>query len=83
MGSGHKLELILFGKYLQAVAAVGAIIMPHNLYLHSALVKTRNIDRNSKEAVSEANRYFFIESSIALLVSFIINLFVLGVFGNR
>jgi NRAMP (natural resistance-associated macrophage protein)-like metal ion transporter len=26
---------------LQAVAAVGAIIMPHNLYLHSALVKTR------------------------------------------
>ena len=25
----------------QAVAAVGAIIMPHNLYLHSALVKTR------------------------------------------
>ena len=25
----------------QAVAAIGAIIMPHNLYLHSALVKTR------------------------------------------
>ena len=28
-------------EILQAVGAVGAIIMPHNLYLHSALVKTR------------------------------------------
>lgn len=31
---------------LQAVGIVGAVIMPHNLYLHSALVKVRTI--NSK-----------------------------------
>lgn len=68
---------------LQAVAAVGAIIMPHNLYLHSALVKTRNVDRTNRAAVSEANRYFFVESSIALLVSFVLNLFVIAVFGSH
>lgn len=28
---------------LQAVGIVGAVIMPHNLYLHSALVKVRLI----------------------------------------
>ena len=56
--------------------------MPHNLYLHSALVKTRRINRQNKEAVSEANRYFLIEGSIALLVSFVLNLFVLSVFGS-
>jgi len=29
---------------LQAVGIVGAVIMPHNLYLHSALVKVRKIN---------------------------------------
>lgn len=28
-------------ELLQAVAIVGAVIMPHNLYLHSALVKVK------------------------------------------
>ena len=56
----------------------GAIIMPHNLYLHSALVKSREVDRRERAAVSEANLYFFVESAIALFVSFLINLAVVG-----
>ncbi|RXG55577.1 Protein Malvolio, partial [Armadillidium vulgare] len=63
---------------LQAVGIVGAVIMPHNLYLHSALVKA--VDRQKKKEVSEANKYYFIESCIALFLSFIINVFVVGVF---
>ncbi|XP_031330441.1 protein Malvolio-like isoform X1 [Photinus pyralis] len=65
---------------LQAVGIVGAIIMPHNLYLHSALVKSRDIDRKDKAKVRDANLYFFIEAAIALFVSFIINVFVVAVF---
>ncbi|KAB7497395.1 Protein Malvolio [Armadillidium nasatum] len=65
---------------LQAVGIVGAVIMPHNLYLHSALVKSRAVDRQKKKEVSEANKYYFIESCIALFLSFIINVFVVGVF---
>ena len=42
----------------------------------------RRLCSRIQSAVSEANRYFFIESSIALLVSFVLNLFVIGVFGN-
>lgn len=67
---------------LQAVGIVGAVIMPHNLYLHSALVKSREIDRTSKEKVKEANKYFFIESAIALFISLIINIFVVAVFAE-
>uniref|UniRef100_A0A915JP49 Natural resistance-associated macrophage protein n=1 Tax=Romanomermis culicivorax TaxID=13658 RepID=A0A915JP49_ROMCU len=67
---------------LQAVGCVGAVIMPHNLYLHSALVQSRKVDRKRKTAILEANKYFFIESSLALLCSFIINLFVVSVFGT-
>lgn len=67
---------------LQAVGIVGAVIMPHNLYLHSALVKSRNIDRKNVSKVKEANYYFFVESCIALLISFVINVFVVTVFAN-
>ncbi|CAJ1051729.1 natural resistance-associated macrophage protein 2-like isoform X1 [Xyrichtys novacula] len=66
----------------QAVGIVGAVIMPHNIYLHSALVKSRDIDRKNKREVKEANKYFFIESTIALFVSFLINVFVVAVFAE-
>ncbi|WAR27821.1 NRAM2-like protein [Mya arenaria] len=66
----------------QLVGIVGAVIMPHNIYLHSALVQSREIDRRSKGAIKEANMYYAIESAIALLVSFVINLFVMSVFAS-
>merc|ERR1719153_1815336 len=69
-------------ELLQAVGVIGAIIMPHNLYLHSALVKSRDIDRTKKREVKEANLYFFIEAAIALFVSFLINVFVVSVFAE-
>lgn len=69
-------------QLLQAVGIVGAVIMPHNIYLHSALVKSREVDRSNTREVKEANKYFFIESSIALFISFIINVFVVAVFAE-
>ncbi|VVC31674.1 Hypothetical protein CINCED_3A015637 [Cinara cedri] len=67
---------------LQAVGIIGAIIMPHNLYLHSGLVKSRAVDRTKKDKLKEANYYFFVESSIALFVSFVINVCVVSVFAH-
>ncbi|KAK2705504.1 hypothetical protein QYM36_015781 [Artemia franciscana] len=67
-------------ELIQAVGIIGAVIMPHNLYLHSALVKSRDIDRKNKSAVREGNFYFFLESGIALFCSFVINVFVVSVF---
>uniref|UniRef100_A0A3Q4AKA7 Uncharacterized protein n=1 Tax=Mola mola TaxID=94237 RepID=A0A3Q4AKA7_MOLML len=66
----------------QAVGIVGAVIMPHNIYLHSALVKSREINRSNNKEVKEANKYFFIESAIALFISFLINVFVVAVFAE-
>ena len=67
---------------MQAVGVIGAVIMPHNLYLHSALVKSRGVDRRKSSAVRQANKYFFIESAIALAVSLLINIFVVAVFAQ-
>ncbi|KAL3276613.1 hypothetical protein HHI36_011985 [Cryptolaemus montrouzieri] len=68
--------------FVMAVEVIGAVIMPHNLYLHSALVKSRNIDRKKPEKIREARFYYLIESSLALICSLIINVFVVSVFAH-
>ncbi|KAL7306574.1 hypothetical protein TKK_0001263 [Trichogramma kaykai] len=67
---------------IQAVGLIGANIQPHNLYFHSALVKSRKIDRTKPNKVHEACMYYFTEASIALFLSFLINLFVMCVFAH-
>lgn len=66
----------------QAVGVVGGIIMPHNVFLHSALVQSRQIDPRKKGRVQEALNYYSIESTLALVVSFVINMFVTTVFAK-
>nr|GMC99221.1 metal transporter Nramp3-like [Ipomoea batatas] len=66
----------------QAVGVVGCIIMPHNVFLHSALVQSREVDKRKIGRVREALNYYSIESAAALAVSFIINLFVTTVFAK-
>ncbi|XVF36370.1 hypothetical protein REPUB_Repub19eG0052900 [Reevesia pubescens] len=66
----------------QAVGVVGCVIMPHNVFLHSALVQSRKIDPKKRGQVQEALNYYSIESSVALLVSFMINLFVTTIFAK-
>lgn len=48
----------------------------------SFLLQSRQVNRRNKEEVQEANKYFFIEASIALFVSFLINVFVVSVFAE-
>ena len=69
-------------SYMQAIGIIGAIIMPHNLYLHSALVKSRKVDNKNSKETKDANRYILIESAIALFISFLINLSVTTVFAK-
>ena len=47
---------------MSAVGLIGAVIMPHNIYLHSALVLSRKVDRRRSRQVKEANKYFAIDS---------------------
>eukprot|EP00937_MAST-01D_sp_MAST-1D-sp2_P005182 g5182.t1 len=73
---------------LQAVGIVGAVIMPHNLYLHSGLVLSRKIgrDRSSPRDVhkmAEGNFYNKWESAVALFVSFWINAAIVATFAAK
>eukprot|EP00929_Paragymnodinium_shiwhaense_P111717 TRINITY_DN80006_c0_g1_i1.p1 TRINITY_DN80006_c0_g1~~TRINITY_DN80006_c0_g1_i1.p1 ORF type:complete len:575 (-),score=53.99 TRINITY_DN80006_c0_g1_i1:387-2051(-) len=76
LARGWLLPTMPFYAVTQAVGTLGAVIMPHNLYLHSGLVLSRKVNRRNPQKVHDAICYNRIESAIALLVSFFINLAV-------
>jgi manganese transport protein len=59
-----------------AIGIIGATVMPHNLYLHSALVQTRKIDRTD-EGIKQALKFNRIDTTIALNVAFLVNAAIL------
>lgn len=59
-----------------AIGIIGATVMPHNLYLHSSLVQTREIDRSSR-GIKEALKFNLIDTSIALNLAFFVNAAIL------
>ncbi|KAJ7962761.1 putative Metal transporter [Quillaja saponaria] len=63
-----------------AISLLGAMVMPHNLFLHSALVLSRKIPR-SVGGIKEACRFYMIESAFALTIAFFINVSVISVSG--
>lgn len=59
-----------------AIGIIGATVMPHNLYLHSALVQTRKIDRTN-DGIRKAIRFNIIDSAIALNLALFVNAAIL------
>lgn len=59
-----------------AIGIIGATVMPHNLYLHSALVQTRKIDR-SDAGIRQAIKFNRIDTTIALNLAFFVNAAIL------
>ncbi|AGY56547.1 Nramp family divalent metal transporter [Gloeobacter kilaueensis] len=57
------------GKLYLAIGILGATVMPHNLYLHSAIVQTRAWDKDKREAV----RFATVDSTIALFAALLVN----------
>ena len=67
----------LSGKELYiAIGILGATVMPHNLYLHSSLVQSRDVTK-SRKAVAEACRYNLIDSVVAMNLAFLVNAAIL------
>jgi manganese transport protein len=59
-----------------AIGIIGATVMPHNLYLHSALVQTRKIGPG-KDQIKKALKINFLDSAVALNLAFFVNAAIL------
>lgn len=64
-----------------ALGIIGATVMPHNLYLHSAISQTRKINHDDEDEVATAVRFSQWDSNIQLSVAFVVNslLLIMGV----
>ena len=60
------------GSLYIVLGIIGATVMPHNLYLHSALVQTRRVSRTI-DSKAQACKYNFFDSVFALNAAFFIN----------
>jgi manganese transport protein len=64
------------GMLFIAIGILGATVMPHNLYMHSAIVQTRQVERTSG-GIREAIRFCQIDSAVALTIALFINAAIL------
>jgi manganese transport protein len=69
------------GMWYIAIGIIGATVMPHNLYLHSALVQSRKLQKD-EASVRSAIRFNTIDSVIALSVAFCVNAAILILAAN-
>ena len=64
------------GMIVVAIGMIGATVMPHNLFLHSALVQTRKLKRD-EHSIRTAIRFNTFDSCVALTVAFFVNAAIL------
>jgi manganese transport protein len=64
------------GMVYIAIGIIGATVMPHNLYLHSALVQSRQLQKDDK-SIRRAIQFNTIDSTAALTVAFFVNAAIL------
>jgi manganese transport protein len=76
---GHALFVPVFphgDMLVLAIGIIGATVMPHNLYLHSALVQSRKLQKD-EPAIRTAIRFNTIDSTVALTIAFLVNAAIL------
>jgi manganese transport protein len=64
------------GMVVLAIGIIGATVMPHNLYLHSALVQSRQLHFD-EAGVQRAIRFNTIDTVVALSIAFLVNAAIL------
>src|SRR5271154_531284 len=73
LGFVPSLEIVKDPKMLYiGIGIIGATVMPHNLYLHSSIVQTRNFER-TPEGKREAIKFASIDSATALMIALFVN----------
>ncbi len=64
------------GMIYVAIGIIGATVMPHNLYLHSALVQTRKVERD-EDSIRNAIHFNTLDAIVALTLAFFVNAAIL------
>jgi manganese transport protein len=61
------------GSMPVVMAVLGAVVMPHNLFLHSEVIQSREWNKESHEIISKQLKYEFADTLFSMLVGWAIN----------
>lgn len=61
------------GSMLIVMSVLGAVVMPHNLFLHSELVQSRQINKKDKNSIERALKFELFDTLFSMLVGWAIN----------
>ncbi len=61
------------GSMLIIMSVLGAVVMPHNLFLHSELVQSRQINKRNKKSIERALKFELFDTLFSMIVGWAIN----------
>lgn len=71
--TGWLVPSIPHGSLLIIMSVLGAVVMPHNLFLHSEVVQSREINKKGKKNIEDALHYEFFDTLFSMIVGWAIN----------
>jgi len=61
------------GSIMIIMAVIGAVVMPHNIFLHSEIIQSRQLQLGDAESIKKHLRYEYIDTIVAMLAGWAIN----------
>lgn len=61
------------GSILLITAILGAVVMPHNLFLHSEVIQSRQWNRENEEVIKKQLKYEYVDTIISMIIGWAIN----------
>lgn len=61
------------GSMLIVMSVLGAVVMPHNLFLHSEVIQSRQINTQDESSIKKALKYEFFDTLLAMTIGWAIN----------
>lgn len=61
------------GSMLVVMSVLGAVVMPHNLFLHSEVIQSREISKQGHDKIKYALKYEFYDTLLAMTIGWAIN----------
>ncbi|RUT79407.1 Nramp family divalent metal transporter [Ancylomarina longa] len=61
------------GSMIVIMSVLGAVVMPHNLFLHSEIIQSRQWNREDDEVIKKQLNYEFLDTLFSMLIGWAIN----------
>ena len=65
------------GSLLIILSVLGAVVMPHNLFLHSEIIQSRQLQKKEEKSIQKLLKYEFVDTLFSMIVGWVINCAIL------